>query len=553
MKKNILLLITFLLFISANAQNLLINPSFTTWTGVDGTNTPPDSWNALKRFDSATFFKSTDTPTGSGTSWEIVMVGSRRIVEANQVILPPNGLSEFDATRTYRISISVKQKSGVNTNAAIWCKWFASDGITEITPFIDKYDGGANMQKQITAINEVWSTFTYNCVPPAGAKYFHFSFYTYGASTLLWANPSFEAIPQISVTSNDITKGTVSGGGQYEIGASVTVVATAKTGSRFVNWTENGIEVSTDASYTFTYSGDRNLVANFLPDTSTSSQNLLVNPDFTSWSGYLDGTGNDVPGATKTCPDGWLRNYGGSSDLDGSALFTRMNDTPTGTGISWKIDTDRRLDIKQYVPSPEGAGLNYDINKKYKVTIYYKVLFGDGTDAKIWCNWLSSATGTPNVNIPLSTADSYGLNGPGGDVEPRLGEYGDNTNGYLYDNRLDGTWSSYSYITSPPPSAKQFIFGFRTYTRGIVLWADPSFVETTTTEVKSTDSEVKIYVRNESLQLQNVAIGTVLEIYSIEGKKVQQAIVTSSFFQLENLKKGIYIVKVGTLSTKIVF
>ncbi|MBE6649291.1 MAG: hypothetical protein E7614_07235 [Ruminococcaceae bacterium] len=67
----------------------------------------------------------------------------------------------------------------------------------------------------------------------------------------------------VTVTVNPMESGTVVGGGEYENNAFVTVTATANEGYKFVNWTENGIEVSTDATYTFASTADRNLVANF--------------------------------------------------------------------------------------------------------------------------------------------------------------------------------------------------------------------------------------------------------------------------------------------------
>lgn len=57
--------------------------------------------------------------------------------------------------------------------------------------------------------------------------------------------------------------GTVTGAGDYAQGASVTVTAVPKSGYAFVKWTENGQEVSRDASYTFSATGERNLVAVF--------------------------------------------------------------------------------------------------------------------------------------------------------------------------------------------------------------------------------------------------------------------------------------------------
>ncbi len=67
----------------------------------------------------------------------------------------------------------------------------------------------------------------------------------------------------IDVSANPTAGGTVSGGGTYDENASVTVTATANSGYSFVKWTENGEQVSTDASYTFTATSDRTLVAEF--------------------------------------------------------------------------------------------------------------------------------------------------------------------------------------------------------------------------------------------------------------------------------------------------
>ena len=57
--------------------------------------------------------------------------------------------------------------------------------------------------------------------------------------------------------------GTVSGSGEYSEGTQVTVTATPATGYHFVNWTENGTEVSTEATFTFNATVDRNLIAIF--------------------------------------------------------------------------------------------------------------------------------------------------------------------------------------------------------------------------------------------------------------------------------------------------
>lgn len=72
----------------------------------------------------------------------------------------------------------------------------------------------------------------------------------------------------IGVSANPAEGGMVSGGGTYDEGSTCTVTATANSGYTFANWTENDTVVSSNASYSFTVTGNRNLVANF----SDSSQ-----------------------------------------------------------------------------------------------------------------------------------------------------------------------------------------------------------------------------------------------------------------------------------------
>lgn len=71
----------------------------------------------------------------------------------------------------------------------------------------------------------------------------------------------------ITVSPDPLEGGTaacLTGNGEdIEHGAQVTVVAQANPGYAFVNWTESGLGVSTDSSYTFVATADRDLVANF--------------------------------------------------------------------------------------------------------------------------------------------------------------------------------------------------------------------------------------------------------------------------------------------------
>ena len=58
-------------------------------------------------------------------------------------------------------------------------------------------------------------------------------------------------------------RGEVTGGGVFNKGHEITVTATPNPGYTFVRWTEDGKEVSRNASYTFTVEKDRTLLAEF--------------------------------------------------------------------------------------------------------------------------------------------------------------------------------------------------------------------------------------------------------------------------------------------------
>ena len=121
----------------------------------------------------------------------------------------------------------------------------------------------------------------------------------------------------ITATCNPAEGGTVSGAGEYNHGESCTLTATANNGYTFVNWKENGSVVSTNASYTFTVTSNRNLVANFTLNTYDIS--ATCDP---SEAGTITGEGE--------------YNYGESCTLTAIANegHTFINWTENGTQVS---------------------------------------------------------------------------------------------------------------------------------------------------------------------------------------------------------------------------
>ena len=68
---------------------------------------------------------------------------------------------------------------------------------------------------------------------------------------------------EITVTAVPAEAGTVTGAGSYYADNTCTLVAIPNEGCAFLCWKENGHVVSENASYTFTVTGNRNLVAQF--------------------------------------------------------------------------------------------------------------------------------------------------------------------------------------------------------------------------------------------------------------------------------------------------
>ena len=94
----------------------------------------------------------------------------------------------------------------------------------------------------------------------------------------------------ITAVADPIEGGTVEGAGTYESGTLVTLTAEPNVGYGFCYWSENGQQVSADASYSFLVSTDRNLVARFsLPMNITVTTNMAEGGTATGGGEYYLG------------------------------------------------------------------------------------------------------------------------------------------------------------------------------------------------------------------------------------------------------------------------
>jgi len=116
-----------------------------------------------------------------------------------------------------------------------------------------------------------------------------------GEGTIYSLTISPSATNTISVSASPSAGGAVSGGGTFASDGVDTVTATNNTYYTFDGWTVNGTNVSTNASYSFTLTGDIALVANF--DQAQYTIGVSALPEA---GGTVDGGGTFGGGSTNT-------------------------------------------------------------------------------------------------------------------------------------------------------------------------------------------------------------------------------------------------------------
>ena len=218
----------------------------------------------------------------------------------------------------------------------------------------------------------------------------------------------------ITANASPAEGGMVSGGGEYEEGAQCTLTATAFSGYRFENWTENGTVVFTQTEYSFVVNGSRTLTAVFVPIaqytiTASSSSHGSILPEgtvqvtagedrtFTMMpdEGYKVGSvivdGEDV-GAVETYT---FRNVNGNHSIHAQFVHLGVNDL-------------YRPELKLY-PNPASSSLTIVGEDMRRVTMM-DLMGGQLEDREVSCDGMtwpldSYASGTYIVKVEFK--DGY--------------------------------------------------------------------------------------------------------------------------------------------------
>lgn len=182
-----------------------------------------------------------------------------------------------------------------------------------------------------------------------------YSFTVTGNRTLVAhfvANPTTYTI---TVSANPSNGGTVSGGGTYQQGQQCTVVATANSNYTFIKWTENGTQVSTSPTYSFTVNSNRTLVAHFQSQPSQYTITLSANP---TNGGTVSGGGTYSQGQTCTITANANPNY--------SFVNWTENGTQVSTNSTYSFTvTGNRTLVANFSYSPTGYVINATAEPSY--------------------------------------------------------------------------------------------------------------------------------------------------------------------------------------------
>ena len=129
---------------------------------------------------------------------------------------------------------------------------------------------GGNYYEGTNPQGRYWSS-SLSSYPSSAMEFlFSWSYYNtssderyYGQSVRAVHAPVQNTPYAINATANPVEGGEIRGVGIHQNGNTCTLTAMANYGYIFVNWTENGEVVSTNDRYSFTVTGERNLVANY--------------------------------------------------------------------------------------------------------------------------------------------------------------------------------------------------------------------------------------------------------------------------------------------------
>jgi hypothetical protein len=261
------------------------------------------------------------------------------------------------------------------------------------------YNGGAN----VTVVATPNAGYAFTNWTEGGLVVSSSATFTFAAASDrdLVANFTLGTSYTITTASAPVVGGSTTGGASYASGASVTVTATPNAGYNFVNWTESGTQVSTNASHTFNATANRTLVANFaVIGGTTRTISTVVSPLLggTTSGGGVVADGSSVTVVATANPgykfDKWKQN--------GTTVSTTASYTFTATADRTLTATFIKVYYVTATPAPSVGGTTEMDSSSYKLDENARAIATPNAGYQ-FVNWTENGT-------VVSTANPYNFN-----------------------------------------------------------------------------------------------------------------------------------------------
>ena len=352
---------------------------FTKWS--NGNTTNPYSFTVTSNVSLTAYFEQSSTPQPeSSTFWNMsdAAFNSLGTISSNKTI---NGLTIY-ATSSKNVVIDGSNQeidglsfthrlklNGTGSSDARLLS-FHVDGKCDIDVYLKSGSGSEDRTLNIDKGSYGSSLTTIPALSASISK--GTIYYTGGATTIYLYSSSggvniyairvtSENTPQpttytVSVSSANSSMGTVSGGGQYEEGATATITATPKSGYKFTRWSDG----STANPYSFTVTGNVSLTAYF-------EQSSTPEPASSKFWNISDGAFNSLGTITSTKTIDGLTIYatssknvvidGSNQEIDGLSFTHRLKLNGTGSSDARLLSfhVDGKCDIDVYLKSGSGS------------------------------------------------------------------------------------------------------------------------------------------------------------------------------------------------------
>lgn len=263
--------------------------------------------------------------------------------------------------------------------------------------------GGAFAQSSVVTVSAVpaagytFLNWTESDNGPAVSNSASYQFPMNGNRTLI---ANFEPIPigqfAVVLSANPTAGGTTIGAGSFDAGSSVTVSARVNAGYTFVDWTENGVRVSTSSNIQFTLNASRNFVANFRAIPASQFAVLLTSSPASG--GTTDGEGAYAAGTSVTI----------TSVANTGYTFTNWTDLASGAVVSaspnytFALTANRTL-VANFLLNTYTLtvnAVNGTVSKAPDLATYNHgsnvVLTATPAAGYVFSSWSGDATGTTN-------------------------------------------------------------------------------------------------------------------------------------------------------------